>query len=126
MGGRGELVRAAPKPCLDERFRHLDVALEADVPAADHVSLMRVERVGEHRGCARRQREGVVVPFEGRECGATAEPFPLRSHVADVDVEPADLGHRSASDGRPQRLREKLPAETVTKDRNVMVDRPTQ
>ena len=103
--------------------RHLDVALEADVPAADHIGLMRVERVGEHGRRARRQRERVVVPLEGRERGAAAEPFPLRGNVADVDVEPADLGDRSARDRRAQRLREELPAEAVAEHRDV-VGRP--
>ncbi len=121
-----ELVRAAREPRLDQRFRHLDVALEADVPAADHIGLMRVERVGEHGRRAGRQREGIVVPFEGRERGATAEPFAPRGNVADVDVEPADLGDRSARDRSPQRLREELPAETVAEHRDVVVDRRAQ
>ena len=100
--------------------RHFDMALEADV-LAQHVSLLRVECIGQHPCRARRQREDVVMPLEGRELVAATEPGG-RGRIRYHHLAPADFGccrrrHRCA-----ERLGKQLPSQAMSDDRDVVGD----
>ena len=124
--GRRQLGRAGREPRLDQLMRHLDVALEADVPAVDDVGLVRIEGVAEHARRARGHRERVVVPLECREPRPAAEPCGLRGLVCRLHLDPADLVHRRTRHRRIERLGEELPAEAVAEHRDLLRDRRPQ
>jgi hypothetical protein len=122
-GARRQFVRAKATPRLHQFPCHLDVALQADVKVIDHIALVRGDIVGEDAGRHRRQIERIVVPLEGGEARQAAEPLAPCAAVADVDVQPADLGFFHPLDARAQRLGHQLPAEAVAEHRHALADR---
>src|SRR5207237_10235539 len=103
-----QLVAAERGPALDHLARHVDVALEADVPA-ERKRLLVIESIGQHARGALRQSESVVMPLESQEPVAMTEPR-IRRGIDHVDLAPADFRCRAAHDLGPQRLREQLAA----------------
>src|SRR5216683_8019525 len=70
---RRQLIATVCAPALDHLARHLDVALEADMPA-ERKCLLGIEGVGQDARGALRQTEGVVMPLESPEQVPTTEP----------------------------------------------------
>ena len=121
LDARRQLAGARSAPRLDQLARHLDVALEADVPVVDHEGLVRARRRWSARawpsaaGRTRRSATGTSRSAAGRRTTRAARRGRRRRRAS----QPIS-GSARARHARAQRLRHQLPAEAVPDHRRAV------
>ena len=90
VGAGGKFVRAILAPAANHRFRHFDMALQAEM-FAQRETLVGAVTAGQQRHRTGRQAEGFAMPVETVEAAHITEPGRCRFAGDDRDLAPADF-----------------------------------